>query len=1547
MRPEVRAKLLQIAEDFKQSLGLTDLNVKDITLSGSNAGYTYTPHSDIDLHLVVDLPKADASDVYRELFDAKKFQYNETHNIKIGGYDVELYVENADKTAVSQGIFSVINDDWIKIPLKKRSTINDNVVKNKYDVIKNHIESAIESADLERLTNTAAKIKKMRQSGLDQNGELGPENLAYKMLRSQGVIKKLYDARTAAKDHELSLRERTIQVKKPFKYGFRVAEDVSSNPSGVSPETKMFLSEKPALSQQEIVTDFVNHCVEQLGIEQLPTIKFKRDPEWSARNKTFGRYNHKTNLLEVSLAGRHVMDILRTVAHELTHQRQHEVGNVPGHAGETGSEWENEANAKAGVLMREYAQQHPEFFADESLEESSGYIPTKKQANDPRFKMALTKDIRPGATGREANKMALNTDSQGRPALLMKTANQMHEDLANEFRWELALMETEILGEINMSTGSLRQEAAKTGAIAGMEFEMIVPNTENDDGDLEPDYDQDERCRSIDDAVQFFYDGEYNSRNEIDRLRAKMSNDYQEWLDDKLYQDWERSGEEYLQEWVPNNVDESEWNPEDLEGEARQEALEEYISNLHNDPGSSDAFDEFREENQDSYDESDWLDDEDLDRMTGVENAYDISWPHWTSVGGGEASIEDVAQEFENAIGRDTKASGNYHSGRVPRPGPDALHYIVEPDGSLEADDSGDTGLEFVSPPLPIDEILSDLNKVKAWAKEYGCYTNDSTGLHINISVPGYSRENLDFVKLALLMGDKYVLDLFGRAGNTYAKSALDMVKGKVRNDPESAQQLLEKMKGNLDSLASKAIHSGVTSKYTSINTKDGHIEFRSPGGDWLDENFEQIENTLLRFTVAMSAALNPDAYREEYLKKLYKLLTEDNKDDSDTIRYFSEYVAGKIPKAALRSFVKQAQLTRQVRRGTTGDKKMWWRVGRPGYGASAEVVATTKDEAIALGKKEYPDWASAKDMTATPLRPYEEANPTPEEGNWGIWIRANDRFANQPGSYSRSETPPLMRFPSRAAAELWVEQQRTTRPNMRTDIEVREIEPAVQNTGSATSGNWGVWVPSLDRWATIGNAGPRRFTDRAGADAWIQDYNARNSGSELELTAREIEPGAAGADTNVNYEIYNRETGEVVDTTQLRNDNEAQIRLDDYRAHGPHRLNTQDATRTFGIRRGPGVTNTQTDTNPLRPTGPGPWEVASRSNNQVYFNPPSTYRRNAESEARTWLSQNGHNPNEFEVRTRQGAGNADAAQGGIIDIEPDISQYTAPQTLTRPGQGQQTFTGEWQVLDPEDREIYRFSGVGNNQSDANRVAMNWLRQNPGRMQAGVTVVPVMSEDDLEEGWRSTLAGAAAAGAMAFTPAPTNNTAPAAGPAVQPAAVQQSPTAAAESALSKIAQAAGIKGVELAQFLAQCAHETGNFLHLEELGGNRYLAQYDPTVNPAKAKALGNTKAGDGAKYKGRGFIQITGKANYAKAGQALGIDLVNNPELAASPDVAAKVAVWYWQSRVQPRVQDFSDTRGVTKQINPGLKGLADRQSNFKDYQQQIAAVAQPKATG
>jgi hypothetical protein len=103
-----------------------------------------------------------------------------------------------------------------------------------------------------------------------------------------------------------------------------------------------------------------------------------------------------------------------------------------------------------------------------------------------------------------------------------------------------------------------------------------------------------------------------------------------------------------------------------------------------------------------------------------------------------------------------------------------------------------------------------------------------------------------------------------------------------------------------------------------------------------------------------------------------------------------------------------------------------------------------------------------------------------------------------------------------------------------------------------------------------------------------------------------------------------------------------------------------------------------------------------------------------------------GH-PTDYDVRSvLQPAGTADQATGGTVDVAGD--QPVAPQTLTRPGQGQQQFTGEWRIVGPNGEEIHRFGGVGNVQADANRVAIEWLRRNPRHMQAGVEVVPVMAE---------------------------------------------------------------------------------------------------------------------------------------------------------------------------------------------------------------------------
>jgi len=1131
--PEVCEKLLTIAADFQEFLGVEDLNVKDITISGSNAAYSYTKNSDIDLHLVVEMP---ADPVYQELFNAKKYQYNDEHNIKIGGADVELYVQPADQTHHSLGIYSVKNGDWISVPQRKRARIDDACVRDKVSDLDARIHSAVQSKDLGRISTLWDKIKAMRQAGLEQHGEFGCENIAFKLLRNKGCIAALKDAKTALQDIELSLREAN-QPQQKFRYGF--SEDMMdptqqpySSANGVAPTTKSFLEDKD--SNNNIVNDFIQQVATELGIDPMPEIHLHTNPEWSEHNHSFGRYDPGSHTLNVSMPNRHILDVLRTVAHELVHCSQNQQqGGLPDDAGETGSRWENDANARAGIIMRDWANTHPEHFAQDSLEESaSGYIPkNRREAAMPQYAMALSVDIKPGEVGKQANKLALKTGRNGEPGLLQPDAQNLLREFS-EF-----VTEQENLFEITMSPSSLKKLSAQTGALAGMEFEMIVPNIEgNDDGDQEPDYDYDERCHSIEDAVQFFYDGDWNGRRDVERMRERMQSDFSDWLMDKVYQDWERHGEEYLEEWVPNNVDESEWNPEGLEGEARQEALEEYIAAMHADAGSSgDAFDEYREENQESYNESDWLDDEDLDRMSSIENAYSMNWPHWTTVGQGEGSIEEVADSFSEAIDRPVQASTSYHSSRVERPSVKSPHYIVEPDSSLDPDDNNDQGLEFVSPPLPIEELLSDLNKVKAWADRTGCYTNDSTGLHINVSVPGWSGDSnqLDYVKLALLLGDEHVLESFGRAGNTYCKSAMGKIQSIVKQNPNSAQELMDRMKSGMDQLASKVIHSRSTEKYTSINVKNGYIEFRSPGGDWLNDNFKEIDNTLRRFTVALSAAVDPEAYRQEYLKKLYKLL--DVHSEKDPLSYFAKFAAGTgFSPTVLKSFIRQAQLERKVKRAPTDDATLPWRLrdtstnewATDSKGQGVYFDGTTRDDAMVRVKEYIQNRRNQGDTHNYWL----ERNPAvrPGQSSQGVDTRVDYEL------YDRTTNAVIDTFPARnddeaqvrlndyrswpgasnpdnfgvrragrapiAGSTLDLQRQRAAAAQIPTiDIDV-EPAPAPQPAGMGQwNGQWKVLVGGQEvyRFGGIGNS--QADANRIAA-AWLRDNGQGVSGEGFEV---------------------------------------------------------------------------------------------------------------------------------------------------------------------------------------------------------------------------------------------------------------------------------------------------------------------------------------------------------------------------------------------------------------------------------------------------------------
>ena len=1479
--PEVREKLLAIAADFQEFLGVDDLKVQDITISGSNAAYSYTANSDIDLHLVVEMPD---DPVYQELFNAKKYQYNDEHDIRIGGVPVELYVQPADQKHVSQGIYSIKNQDWNQVPQRRRARIDDSCVQNKTADLDARIHAAVESGDADAINRLWDRIKDMRKTGLEKNGEFGCENITFKLLRNMGCIGRLKDAKTAIRDRELSL-EQSNKPRKRMNYGMRdywypgtayagqdhpagteseqvdeavggprivvvgdsialgtaqaaglpyeakvgrstrqILDAAAANPQvqgadlaivsagtndypirngGVNPNPRATINNisrirdvlgakqytwilpfnrsaaqdvmsaiggdayvdlvdvstpdkeglhptnykavaKAALSKfakpgimesvdpdqlKKILHRFYRSCVSKLELENPPRLRLETTPDWSRENGSFGQYDPETNTLILATAGRHVLDILRTMAHEMTHRQQDEKSPLPADAGATGSPYEDQANAMAGRIMRDWAEEQPEMFDGVTLEESahdylsvppvlyhatyrpllrsikrgglggpgsekkkwedsihgavylaldphvaesyaetsdsvpdewldeivilqistdglnpskfmldrnvrdnagdtveyhgviplsnisllkknmseaSGYIPTRKQAKDPRFVMALTRDVQPGAVGKEANKLGLQTDSQGHPALL--TAGL--QKLLREFK-------EQDLFEINMGGKNLRKEAAKTGALAGMEFEMIVPNTQSEDegGDLEPDYDSDERASSPRDIRDFFYDGDYNTRRSVDGLIDSMMNDYSEWQSEEFGTRWDSDSEQMIYDYIKENMDDDDvrgmlgLESEDPISREEYQLAADKITAEQIEPWYEDAQENARDEffDEDLFEE--WLSEAELAYMSDIERRYsgDINWPHYRSVSNRDegASVQETAESFSAAVGRPARASDSYHAYGQERPAPGKNFYVVEPDGSLEPDDPDDAGLEFVSPPLPIDEIMSDLNKVKKWADLNGCYTNSSTGLHINISVPNYDLNKLDFVKLALLMGDEYVLEQFGRVSNTYARSAMKKVRDHVQNRPYEAKYLLDKMKGHMGELASKAIHSGITDKYTSINTKNGHVEFRSPGGDWLGDNFSMIENTLLRFTVALSAAMDPRAYRKEYLKKLYKTLAP--KDEKDPLSIFAKYAAGELPAAALKSFVRQAQADRKAKKsGEDIVNSHRWRVSlKPELGGGVvEVMATDPIDAKKQAIRQQPNWRFV-DNDAMTIERLDE----PAAG------------ASTTGPHPQGRGRP-------------------NDPNGRYAI-VRRDDPRNYR------GQWGSEPPDyLFRFSL-----PDGFTQaqmRAVMSAWAARENTY-AGDYMMVDTTQFAAPAAPEPGSVRWNIINR-NNETVHTFWNRN-----VQAD-ANAAAQQWLIAHDDLPSVDMQ--------------------GPFDVIPAAGSQVAFIPGSTLDLQ---------------------RQRQAASQTPTPVAGVQDIEPDVEQYTSQPAQT-----------QWEVYDRStDRPVFRMYAA--DQAEAWRKGQEWV----------------------------------------------------------------------------------------------------------------------------------------------------------------------------------------------------------------------------------------------
>lgn len=215
MKPEVRERLLEIAYQFLDSLGV-DLVVTDIVLTGSLANYGWSKYSDFDIHIVANYAQfpQNSLELYKELFNLKKALFNKNHDIKLFGYETELYVEGESDAHFSSGVYSLLYDEWQNKPEKENFTIDKQTINRKskqwMDIIDRVLEN-IEGEDLDDakklIEKYKEKLRKYRTCGLEKNGEYSSENLVFKTLRRNGYLEKLRGATHKLLDKKLSMNQ--------------------------------------------------------------------------------------------------------------------------------------------------------------------------------------------------------------------------------------------------------------------------------------------------------------------------------------------------------------------------------------------------------------------------------------------------------------------------------------------------------------------------------------------------------------------------------------------------------------------------------------------------------------------------------------------------------------------------------------------------------------------------------------------------------------------------------------------------------------------------------------------------------------------------------------------------------------------------------------------------------------------------------------------------------------------------------------------------------------------------------------------------------------------------------------------------------------------------------------------------------------------------------------------------------------------------------------------------------------------------------------------
>ena len=213
INPDVSERLIEIASSVLQSMKIK-ANVKDIILTGSIAGYNWHDLSDIDLHIILDFTEIDKNfALVKKMLDQSRINWNKTHDILIAGKEVELYFQDASETHESNGIWSLLQDKWLAVPVHLEMNVDLSAIEKKAEAVAKsieHVEEMIADEQFKEANDYASKLKKkisrMRKSGLAEEGIYSPENLAFKMLRNANWLERLSDAKINSYDKMMSLK---------------------------------------------------------------------------------------------------------------------------------------------------------------------------------------------------------------------------------------------------------------------------------------------------------------------------------------------------------------------------------------------------------------------------------------------------------------------------------------------------------------------------------------------------------------------------------------------------------------------------------------------------------------------------------------------------------------------------------------------------------------------------------------------------------------------------------------------------------------------------------------------------------------------------------------------------------------------------------------------------------------------------------------------------------------------------------------------------------------------------------------------------------------------------------------------------------------------------------------------------------------------------------------------------------------------------------------------------------------------------------------------